>query len=202
MRTLTPDVTKGPRADILACVSAVPGIHLRSVERETALPLGQVLYHLDRLERMGLVVSARDAGFRRYYLSRDVARGEKRYLAALRHEVPRRVLLILLASPRQNHRELQGAVGVAGSTLSFHLQRLLTSGVLLRERAGTANFYSIAEPATVRRSLVYYRESFRDPEVDRYVRAQLDRLPALDEAWVHVPVGGAEQEPSETSLSS
>lgn len=179
MRTLQPQVTDGPRSDILACVAESPGIHLRRVERETRLPLGQVLYHLDRLERMGLVVSARDSGFRRYYLSHDVGRAEKRYLAALRHEVPRRILIRLLETSPLSHKELLAAVGVAASTLSFHLQRLLASGVLLRERRGTANHYSIAEAEIVRRELVYYRESFRDAEVDHYVRTMLSRLPPL-----------------------
>lgn len=180
MRSLSPEVTPGPRADILAVVHTTPGIHLRSVERETGLPLGQVLYHLDRLERMGLVVSARDAGFRRYYPSRDVGRGEKRYLAALRTQVPRHVLLALLEGPSpQSHKELQAAVGVAGSTLSFHLQRLLAAGVLDRTRQGATNLYAITDPGTVRRELVYYRESFRDEKVDRFVRSQLEALPPL-----------------------
>lgn len=179
MRTLPVEVTEGPRTDILACVAASPGIPLRRVARATGLPLGQVLYHLDRLERMGVVVSARDAGFRRYYVARDVARGEKRYLAALRHEVPRRVLLRLLEASPLSHKELQADVRVAASTLSFHLQRMLASGVLTRFRSGAANLYAIGDPETVRRELVYYRESFRDPEVDRYVRAILTHLPPL-----------------------
>lgn len=189
MRSLAPEVTPGPRADILACVMAAPGIHLRSVERETTLPLGQVLYHLDRLERMGLVVSARDVGFRRYYPARAVGRGEKRYLAALRTQVPRHVLLALLERTQMSHKELQSAVGVAGSTLSFHLQRLLAAGVVVRERRGATNLYAIAEPETVRRELVYYRESFRDEKVDRFVRAQLEGLAPLGVVHVAVSVG-------------
>lgn len=177
MRSLPIEVTAGPRSDILRVVSEYPGIHLRRVERETHLPLGQVLYHLDRLERMGLVVSARDAGFRRYFLAHDVGRGEKPVLAALRQEIPRRVLLLLLERGARNHKEIQGRVGIAASTLSFHLQRLVSAGVLTRERVGTANLYDLADAALVRRELIFYRESFRDAEVDRYVRAQLDALP-------------------------
>lgn len=189
MRSLAPQVTPGPRADILAVVMATPGIHLRSVERETSLPLGQVLYHLDRLERMGLLVSARDVGFRRYYPARDVGRGEKRYLAALRTDVPRHVLLALLERVELSHKDLVEAVGVAGSTLSFHLQRLLSAGVLERQRRGATNLYRITDPETVRRELVYYRESFRDEKVDRFVRAQLERLPPLGNVPVAIDVG-------------
>lgn len=180
MRTLLPEVpSEGPRARILRSVAERPGIHLREVEREASLPLGQVLYHLDRLERMGILVSTRDAGFRRYYPSREVGRGEKRFLAALRHEMPRRILLELVHRGRASHKELRAALGVAGSTLSFHLARLLSSEVLVRDRDGSANVYEIADPEIVRRELVYYRESFRDPEVDRFVRRELARLPPI-----------------------
>lgn len=174
MRPLPQDLSNPARARILECVTSVPGIHLRSVERETQLPLGQVLYHLDRLERMDLIVSSRDAGFRRYYLTRAIARDEKRFLAALRHQVPRRILLALLRTPRTNHKELQRILGVAGSTLSFHLHRLLDSHVLIREREGAANLYSISEPEIVTRELVDYGESFHDDEVDRYVESLRD----------------------------
>lgn len=178
MRPLEPEVTRGPREDILVCVRTIPGIHLRDIERRARLPLGQVLYHLDRLERMGLVVSSRDHGFRRYFASGHVARGEKRYLSALRHDVPRRLVLRLLERPGPRaHKELQQELGVAGSTLSFHLQRLLTSGVLVREPRGASNLYHLADPDIAQRELVYYRGSFDDPEVDAYVRQLLDRLP-------------------------
>jgi predicted transcriptional regulator len=177
MRSLRPIVTEGPRTDILQVVREHPGVHLRSIERRTSLPLGQVLYHLDRLERMGLVDSARDQGFRRYYTSDDISHPEKPTLAALRHAVPRRILMALLDRPGLTHKELLGPAGVAGSTLSFHLQRLVASGVLLRERVDASTRYHLADAAIARRELVYYRESFRDPDVDRYVRRLLDGLP-------------------------
>lgn len=177
MRSIAPHVTDGPRADILECVSRVPGAHLRGIERMTKLPLGQVLYHLDRLERMGLVVSSKDAGFRRYYLVKDVGRTEKKYLAALRHQVPRRIVLTLLEAPGQAHKDLQAQLGVAGSTLSFHLERLLASGVLVRQKVGSAQQYVVADPALARWELVFYRESFGDEAVDRYVRRVLEALP-------------------------
>lgn len=188
MRTLAPDVTEGPRTEILQAVVSCPGIHLRSVERATELPLGQVLYHLDRLERMGLIVSARDAGFRRYYAAHAVARSEKRVLATLRHDVQRHVLLKLLVRSGWSHKELQAALGVAPSTLSFHLQRLLSNGVVARERQGTMNLYSVCEPDLVRRALIYYRESFQDARVDAYVRGELGRLPSAAVGSVQVEV--------------
>jgi predicted transcriptional regulator len=176
MRLLEPEVTNAARRRLYDHVLAHPGVHLREIERATHLPLGQVLYHLDRLERMGLLASARENGFRRYYDASTVSRQEKPLLAALRHEVPRRVVLALLERPGLAHKELLDLVPVAGSTLTFHLQRLLTAGVLTAERASLSvgPRYALADPALAKRELAYYRASFDDPAVDRFVRALLD----------------------------
>ena len=184
MRTLIPHVTRGPREDILGCVRQHPGVHLRGIERRTGLPLGQVLYHLDRLERMGLVASHRDSGFRRYFAPDAISRTEKPILSALRHDVPRRLVLALLERPGLPHKVLQQGAGVAGSTLSFHLQRLVAAGVLVRRRENGATLYAVAEPALARQELVTYRASFEDPEVDRFLDREAGgpRLEATERA--------------------
>src|SRR5690348_8748672 len=146
MRSIEPRLTQGPRSDIFELVARVPGAHLRGIERLSGLPLGQVLYHLDRLERMGLIVSTRDWGFRRYFVTRTVGRHEKKLLGALRHDAPRRIVLALLDRPEQSHKELQQAMGLAGSTLSFHLQRLVASEVIVRERREGATRYRVGAP--------------------------------------------------------
>lgn len=190
MRTLEPEVTEGARSTILRQVAECPGIHLRSIERETSLPLGQVLYHLDRLERMGLVASHRDSGFRRYFAPDAISRTEKPILSALRHDVPRRLVLALLERPGLPHKVLQQGAGVAGSTLSFHLQRLAEAGVLERRREGLVVRYHLTQPEAAIHALVYWRESFQDPEVDRFVRETLSRLiPGEDDASRTVPIG-------------
>ena len=186
MRSLPIDVVAGPRAVILDRIQECPGIHLRQIERDTSLALGQVLYHLDRLERMGVVVSTREGGFRRFFRSHDVARGEKPYVAALRQPLPRRIQLALLERGALTHKDLQLRMEVAASTLSFHLQRLVGAGVLIRERVGTQNLYTLADADATRRAVVLFRESFKDPEVDRFVRALLDSLPPLASARVEL----------------
>lgn len=180
MRPLSPEIAEDtPRANILACVERTPGAHLRGIERMANLPLGQVLYHLDRLERMGLVSSRRDSGFRRYFLASSIGRHEKRYLGALRLDAPRRVILALLRDGPLPHKVLLQTLGVAGSTLSFHLRRMMDAGILVRERDGPVQRYRIVEPDLARQELIYWRESFADPEVDSYVRDALAALPPL-----------------------
>ncbi len=153
MRSLPPDAASGPRADILRRVTDAPGIHLRGIERATGLPLGQVIYHLGRLERMGLVNSIRDGGFRRYFLTRDIDRSEKRVFAAVHHDTPRGILRALSERPGQSHTDLRDALGVAGSTMTFHLHRLVDADVLERCAQEHGVVYALRRPDVVERIL-------------------------------------------------
>lgn len=167
-----PDVLALPsRKVIFEHIRHVPGAHLRGIERELAMPFGQVLYHLDYLERHGIIVSKKDGGFRRYFVTNLVGRQEKPYIAAFRHEVPRRIAVLLLLEPWLSHREIGAHVPVSGSTLSFHLAKMLEAGVLVREPSAREQRYRVADELTAARALVYYRESYRDPFVDRFSEA-------------------------------
>lgn len=186
MLALAPNAT---RDRVLAFIEAFPGEHLRAVERGTRLPLGQVLYHLDRLERAGTVVSIRGGGYRRFFLAASVGRSEKRYLAALRSPTPRAIALELLERGPLTHKDIQAALGLAGSTTSFHLQRLAEAGIVAGERVGGQILHRVEDSALARFVLVFWRESFRDAAVDRFVRRALDgvRQPASFPAASGVP---------------
>ncbi|HLE95867.1 MAG TPA: hypothetical protein VI997_00720 [Candidatus Thermoplasmatota archaeon] len=162
------------RRSIFEYVRLVPGEHLRGIERGVALPFGQVLYHLDFLERHGLVTARKDGGFKRYYVRAIVGRSEKTYIAAFRHDVPRRVGVLLLLAGGMTHRELATRSPVAGSTLSFHLAKMAQQGVLARELLGGEQRYRVADERIAAKVLVFYRESWQDPLVDRFADAWLE----------------------------
>ena len=167
-----PDVLALPsRRTIFEHIRQVPGAHLRGIERELTMPFGQVLYHLDYLERHGLIVAKKDGGFKRYFVSNLVGRQEKGYIAAFRHEVPRKVAVLLLLDPGLTHRQIGAHLPVTGSTLSFHLAKMAEAGILARELVGNEHRYHIVDELTAARALVYYRESYRDPMVDRFAEA-------------------------------
>lgn len=167
-----PDVLALPaRRAIFDHIREVPGAHLRGIERELTMPFGQVLYHLDYLERHGLIVTRKDGGFKRYFVTNLVGRQEKGYIAAFRHEVPRKVGVLLLLDPGMTHRQLAAHLPVTGSTLSFHLAKMTEAGILARETVAGEHRHHIVDELTAARALVYYRESYRDPLVDRFAEA-------------------------------
>lgn len=157
-----------PRREIYDLVRRAPGVHLRGIERELGLPFGQVLYHLDALERSDLVDVRRDGGFKRYFAKRGIDRSEKAVLATLRHELPRKIAILLLVSPGISHRAIHAHFGVSASTLSFHLAKMVENGIVEREEVGNENRYRILDEEAAARALVLHRESFMDDAVDRF----------------------------------
>lgn len=138
------------------------GCHLREIGRKCEVPLGTALYHLDRLETEGLLHVRRDGRYKRYFLSSGLGRRDKDFLSAFRHSVPRRIAHTLLSTPAMTQRELCAAIGVSRSTLSFHVNSLITRGILRREPARPENHYVLDDVDLTRAILTKYRDSLGD----------------------------------------
>lgn len=161
------------RRRIYECVAANPGAHLREVARRCSMPLGTSLYHLDYLETSGLIVSRRDGRYKRFFGSHSMGRREKEVVSILRHDAPRRLVLAMLARGPSTQRDLCDAVGVSRSTVSFHLARLVTEGVVVRALRRPEATYEVAEPAFLKELLA---------RVDEVVKPEPlvgDGIPAL-----------------------
>ncbi len=158
------------RRQIFEYILATPGTHLRGVHRAVRLPFGQVLYHLNYLEKLELVVVKKDGKFSRYFVKNLLGRKEKDVISVLRHEVPRTVSILLLFHREMTHKEILQHVEVSASTLSFHLTKMVDAGVVARDPRGRESFYRLVEEAEVTKTLIRHRASFRCDRVDRFVQ--------------------------------
>ena len=156
------------RRRIHECVQANPGAHLRDLARRCGLPLGTTLYHLDYMESTGLIVSRRDGRYKRYFLAHAIGRREKDILSLLRHDAPRRIVYVLLRRGASTQRELCQAIGVSRSTLSFHVNRLVQEGAVLRESARPENLYRLAEPELALSIFERYEQSLSPDDAERF----------------------------------
>src|SRR4030042_6467598 len=93
-----------------------PGVHLREIERLTNLPLGVVRYHLDRLEREGLIFPKEDRYFKRFFPKGRIPNVPTETFAALRQESLRRIVLYLLSHPGSTHASMMNAMDMPAST--------------------------------------------------------------------------------------
>lgn len=155
------------RRSIFACVRENPAAHLRDLARRSGMPLGTALYHLDRLERSGLVVSRRDGRYRRYFEEHAFGPADKQMLCALRLGVPFRIAIALLQTGSASQRELALRLGISLSTASTCMKELAIRGLVEREPVRPEGRYHLVD-ATRAGQLV-----------QRYAASLAGRAPAL-----------------------
>ena len=154
------------RRRLLRLVSTYPGLHLRELARQAELTESLTGYHLDALVGEGVVESAEGGGFRRFYAVAGAAPSaqDRELMGLLRHRVALQVSLILLDRGSATHLEITDALGLAKSTVSYHLARLVDSGLVVALPRGAG--VSLRDPRRVERLLLRW-EPPRDL-VDRF----------------------------------
>lgn len=161
-----------------------PGAHMREIGRELEIPMGTLEYHLHYLVKADLLATRQDARYTRYFASGEVSRRDKDILAVLRQKVPRQIAAHLLLAPGSSHGSLLTQFQLAPSTLSFHLKKLVTTGIVVQEKSGRENLYRVVEPDLVSRVLIAHKESFFDDVIDRFAEVWQGlepRAPEVDE---------------------
>lgn len=149
------------RRRIYERILAVPGIHLRRLAREVAVPVGTLEHHLHLMERHGLVRSFVESHRRAVVAAEDAAVDELPILHLLRQRTWRRLLLELLREPDLTFPEIVARIGLTPSTVSYHLTRLRLRGVLAKTTVGRTALYQVLQPERLRRLLDRHHDTFR-----------------------------------------
>ncbi|MEK6976191.1 MAG: helix-turn-helix domain-containing protein [Candidatus Thermoplasmatota archaeon] len=165
------------RRRIVDFVRANPGLHMRELASRLDMAVSTLEYHGYQLVKHGHLVTRESAGFKAYYPGEGMDRRDKDILYLVRHEAPRRICSHVLLNPGATPKGVREVLGMSAPTLSFHLNKLRTAGVLREEAAGrTKNLY-VQDPERVANVLVTYRKSFLDDAVDRFAAAWLALAP-------------------------
>lgn len=153
--TERPDV----RQRVYDAVRRYPGIHLREIERQTGVSAPLAQYHLRKLVDEAYVEVHEQGGYARHYptqkgKSARVMPEDVPLLGVLREEVPLHIVLLLLDRGTLTHAELVGELGIAKSTVSYHLAKLAELGVIGRA-AGKASLHLVDRERIYRLLLAY-----------------------------------------------
>lgn len=157
------------RRRIFEYVASHPGVHLRQIERDLSLSTGMLSYHLEVLEKRGLLRSEVQENRRCYFPAKAFRQDQRRALALLRQRVPRHILLDLLLHGPRTFGELQAAAGVSPSTLSYHLKKLAGASLVVRGRRERESVLQVRDPDLVADLLVTAGASLEDDAVERFV---------------------------------
>lgn len=157
------------RRDIFEHIKEYPGSYLRKMQDELDLSTGQLEYHLNHLNKKGLVSREEVGNKKRYFVNEDVDYPDREILSFLRQKVPRKVLLRLTEEGEMGFSSLQECVDISKSTLSFHLKKLKENDIIEARKEGRRKIYSCVDREKIAQVLITYKSSFIDEAVDSFV---------------------------------
>ena len=126
-------------------VRAHPGVHPSAIADALDLGWGTVIYHLARLEGSSLVAS-RTSSHRKCYFATgsELGSAARDAVAAMSHDKAKLIVTAVRSTPGITQKELANRVGMSQALASWHVKRLVTSGVLLTSREGRSNALTVA----------------------------------------------------------
>jgi DNA-binding transcriptional ArsR family regulator len=143
-------VYDGNQARIKTLVSLLPGIHLRHIQRLVGLSFSSTRYHVERLARTGEILLAEEGRYSRLYPV-GTNDSDKALFSLMRRPTDRRILTCMVPISNVTHRELCDLTGLAKSTVSEHLSRLVRMGAVLERRVnGSGLEYELKDPSRIK----------------------------------------------------
>lgn len=163
------DLSLRSRKQIFEYIQANPGTHFSKVKRDLGMEVGLLQYHLQELEEYDVVQSRDHQGKRRLFPTRELNEEERSILSTLRYETTREVLLYLLEYGPARNGEIADTVGIAPSTVTWHVSNLLEEDVIETEQDKRTTPYQVANEELTVQLLARYQESIVDLAVDRII---------------------------------
>lgn len=130
-------LTSRLRLTIYRAILAQPGIPLQTLAAKLDLPMGTLRFHVDLLERGG-IVHTRIAGRRRIAFAEFPESTEiPEDRAFLQEPTSRRIVLEIVAHPNVSLTDIQESTGLSQRAVYYHAKRLLDAGLIVAARDGT-----------------------------------------------------------------
>lgn len=121
------------RRGLMRAIGQDPGVNISDLHGRFDLGWGSLLYHLQRLEAQGLVVSHRWGRSRRYFLNQRGLEVRAEGIRALKAPNARQLAEVIAAQPGRTQEELAGLLGLSKSVISKYAKRLSDARLVQRE---------------------------------------------------------------------
>jgi predicted transcriptional regulator len=138
-----PQTINNNRDLIYQYVKDYPGSHLRKISKHLSLGLGNIQYHLEALEKTGMIKSRKISIYKVYYDVGVLGGRHESILAILQQETPRSILLYLIENPGATQTEIATFVGCSAPTVVWHMSNLTKNGLVKHRRDGKFMKYHI-----------------------------------------------------------
>jgi predicted transcriptional regulator len=140
-------------------ISHIPGLNLTTIAEQLHITSAHLDYHLRFLEKLGVIIVSREQGFKRYYAKDQLGVQERKILSLLRQQMLYDIIVFLLDHPYSPHKNIVEHFGLARSTISYYLKKLVTHGVIVEESLGEQYGYKVHDEEKVIGLLIRYQPS-------------------------------------------
>ncbi|MFC4987307.1 winged helix-turn-helix transcriptional regulator [Saliphagus infecundisoli] len=160
----------GTRQQIRTHVHESAGIHFNELVRASEFAPGQIQYHIRRLINEDALVRCEFYGQTHYYPP-GYDEWERGALALFRRETAREIVVHLIEHEPASPTETAEALGIARSTLEYHVNHLIEQEVVKKEY-GIRNQVTLhlAQPDQIGPLLSEVRPTVPDRFIDRFTR--------------------------------
>jgi predicted transcriptional regulator len=118
------------RRKIYQTIDSFPGIHFRELFRKLDISMGSLEYHINILEKNGLIYQKKEGGFTRYFVKGKLGAEDKELASILQNDRARKMLFTLVLNPGLTHKMLTERLAWPKSTTSFYLKKLLKKQIV------------------------------------------------------------------------
>lgn len=157
------------RERIRVAIRTEPGVHFSELARSLDLATGQLQHHLRELQGREEVLGEQRYGQTHYYPPEYDA-WERGALALLRRETAADIVAHLLERGPSRPDEVTDALGIARSTLEWHLDRLCDQGLVEKRREGNRVTLAAAAPERTAELLRRAEPTLPERLTDRFTR--------------------------------
>jgi predicted transcriptional regulator len=150
------------RREIFDLIRKFPGLHMREISRKLDMSIALVEYHLNYLEDTEVISAITEGGYKRYYhreiegenTGPKIGYSDRRILGILRQKIPFQVTLFLLKNKQASLTQLSEELKMSPSKLSFHLKKLLKSGIVRKLKRNEGKGYTLEEERKILKLLI------------------------------------------------
>lgn len=128
-----------------------PGISPPELQRAVQAGFSTVVYHLDILQRNGLVNSLIDGRHKRFFPADAIDWSKRGQISALRNAKSRALYDLILTEPGVFRDELARRIGLTAPGAIWHLERLEAAGLIGHDKVGRKMHYYPQAPAAAPR---------------------------------------------------
>ncbi|MFQ5941787.1 MAG: winged helix-turn-helix transcriptional regulator [Nitrososphaerales archaeon] len=153
---------------LIESIEKFPGIRYRELLRVTNLANGVMSYHIDVLDKNGVIKIGRKERVTRFYPT-TMDCYDMMIISALREKTLRKIILFILYNGDSTFNDIVSNVERAPSTVSWNMKKLQSLGLVEPVQKHEHILYTIRGKDDIIRLLSKYKVSFLDKMVDNFV---------------------------------